>query len=77
MGYFPSNLIVLAGAILLVARLLLEGDVDFRVLVLGLAYHHVQDHLYQSSGLSITADFRRLLTALAAALAAGVLFWLN
>jgi len=80
MGYWPSNLLILAGLLFPVISIF-EQEVmflsDLRLLVVGLAYHHLQQHFIESTGERPPADRMRLVVAFAACCAAGAFMWIS
>ncbi len=80
MGYWPSNLLILAGLVFPVISIF-EQEVmflsDLRLLAVGLAYHHLQAHFIESTGVELSADRMRLYVAFAACCAAGAFMWIS
>ncbi len=87
MGYWPSNILIVAGLLFpafaywghahFPASLLTGFVTTFPLLICALAYHHWQVHLTESDGLAPTNDRIRLGVAIGWTVLAGVFLWLN
>ncbi len=78
MGYWPSNLLIVAGLRFPALRYFVYQDgLDFRLLICALAYHHWQTHSAESDGETPINDRIRLGVAIAWTVLAGVFLWLS